>query len=114
MLSSMMQTPLMARGPIPLHPESQEAVGRRLEAFRKAIGARQEELTKLLGGERNSLWANYEAGERRISLDRALILCREFGLTLEWIYRGHKHYLPDELREKIRVQELLAERKAKS
>jgi len=114
MLGLVAQTPLMVRGQPPLHPESQEAVGRRLEAFRKAIGARQEDLTQLLGGEGNSLWANYEAGARRITLDNALILCREFGLTLEWIYRGHKHYLPDEMREKIRVQELLSERRARS
>lgn len=86
----------------------------RLEAFRKAVGATQEELTELLGSEGNSLWANYAAGERRISVDNALILCREYHITLDFIYRNQRLSLPADLAEKIRFQELQAERKAKS
>lgn len=99
---------------MPIHPESDEAIGRRLEAFRKAVGATQEELTELLGSDGNSLWANYEAGTRRIRVDRALILCREYHITLDFIYRNQRLSLPADLAEKIRFQELQAERTAKS
>ena len=89
------------------------AIGMRLRAFRKAVGASQEELTELLGGEGNSLWANYEAGDRRISIANALILCQRYSVTLDFIYRNQRQSLPADLAEKIRFQELQAERKAK-
>jgi transcriptional regulator with XRE-family HTH domain len=57
------------------------------------------------------MWANYEAGERRISLNHALALCHSYGVTLEWIYRGHTNSLPQDLAEKIRSQEMVREQK---
>ncbi len=104
----------MARGSfIPVQPESLEAIAGRLFALRKALGASQVQMAEALGSPSNSLWANYEGGTRRISLDHALALCRRYGVSLEWIYRGHIHSLPHDLAEKIRFQEIQAERKAK-
>lgn len=114
MLDLRTHNPPARGGYMALHPEDQRAIGMRLKAFRKAVGASQEDLTTLLGGEGNSLWANYEAGDRRIKIDKALILCRTYGVTLEWIYRGQRHTLPEPLREEIRLRELQAERTAKS
>ncbi len=114
MLGLWSQSPLMARGFQPIQPESLVAIAGRLFALRKALGASQVQMAHTLGSPSNSIWANYEAGTRRISLDHALILCRRYGVSLEWIYRGHIHSLPHDLAEKIRFQELQAERKAKS
>ena len=50
------------------------------------------------------MWWNYEVGYRRI--DHALVLCRQFGLTLEWIYRGNPGMCDPDLMERIRTQEL--------
>lgn len=116
MLGLLIHNPLMARGFNPLYAESLEAIAGRLFALRKALDATQEEMARAIGsGPGNSIWANYEAADRRISLDHALMLCRRHNVTLEWIYRGYIHAsVPTELADKIRVQEKLAERRAKS
>lgn len=33
-------------------------------------------------------WNSHETGRQRISLNAALTLCRSYGVSLDWIYRG--------------------------
>jgi hypothetical protein len=48
------------------------------------------------------MWANYEAEYQRISTDHALMLCDQYGVTMDWIYRGRTENLHPELLERIR------------
>ena len=95
----------MAKGPpADEHPESRRAIGKRLRALRGALERTQDEMARGLGSPSGSpLWAGYETGGQRISLDYALVLCRRYGTTLDWIYRGQLHAgMPFDLAEKIR------------
>lgn len=50
-------------------------------------------------------WNNYETGDRRISLDAALTLSDELGVTLDWIYKGDGKAMPYELMIQIKQVE---------
>ena len=39
-------------------------------------------------------WSRFATGERRISLDSALVLKRLYGASLDWIYTGDTAGLP--------------------
>jgi len=74
-----------------LAPASVEAIAQRLIVFRRAIGLTTIQICHRLGASpTGSTWTNYEMAIRRISLDHALRLRDEFGLTLEWIYCGEE------------------------
>lgn len=75
-------------------------LGRRLQATREALGLSAAQLCKRIQCKANR-WSQYESGERRITLEIADRLCDEFGLTLDWIYRGNRALLPDAIRVKI-------------
>jgi transcriptional regulator with XRE-family HTH domain len=97
----------MTRGFKPIHPESQEAIGMRLQALRKVLGKSQQDMGEIIGsGRTNSQWSAFENGERRISTNKALALTRHpelIGLTLEWIYKGVPMFT--ELGERVREAE---------
>ena len=87
---------------IPSDPTSMAEIGRRLELTRRALGLTQVMMGRLAGAISNGqAWGNYEAGNRRISIDHALALSRTLGVSLDWIYQGQMVNLPPELREKI-------------
>lgn len=96
------QFPPMARE-ILTNPASPEEVAKRLRLLRRALGQTQAFLAGLLGCAPQA-WANYEAGDRRISVDLALKLCVLTGVSLDWIYRGNMAMLPTELAEKIQIE----------
>ena len=79
---------------------NQKALGRRLELTREALGLTAAQLCKRINCKANR-WSQYESGERRITLEIADRLCDEFGLSLDWIYRGNRALLPDVIRVKI-------------
>ena len=92
----------------PTDPTSMAAIGARLELTRRALGFTQVAMGRLMGAVSNGqAWQNYEAGNRRISVDHALELCRNCSLTLDWIYQGRVVNLPPELRD--RIQQLMAQ-----
>lgn len=98
----------MARG-MP-DPTSVESIAFRLKVTRKALGHTQAVMSRLIGSStEGQVWGNYEAGERRISLDHALAACARFGLTLDWIYRGQIYTLPGDVADKIQRQIIVAE-----
>lgn len=74
--------------------ESVVAVGERLRLVRLAHGYTQDGMGRSIGIT-GTAWGNYEVGYRRISIDSALVLCRQCGVTLSWIYQGQVQMLPD-------------------
>lgn len=102
---------VMARGLPPENPESNGAVGKRLRALRNALKLTQDQMAASLGSASGSaLWSQYETGKNRIDIDYALALCRRYGVSLDWIYRGHWHSgLPFDLAERVRFEELRVE-----
>jgi transcriptional regulator with XRE-family HTH domain len=87
---------------MPSDPTSIAEIGRRLELTRRALGLTQVMMGRLVGAiSSGQAWGNYEAGNRRISIDHALALSRTLGVSLDWVYQGQMVNLPPELREKI-------------
>jgi transcriptional regulator with XRE-family HTH domain len=81
-----------------------EAVGKRLELTREALGfATQREFYAPIrrGASSSSMW---ESGERYPSIQNALLLCLEYGLTLDWIFRGDISSLPHKTALKIKAE----------
>jgi transcriptional regulator with XRE-family HTH domain len=39
----------------------------------------------------------YESGARRLTIDAAHKICDEYGVTLDWLYRGDRSRLPHHL-----------------
>lgn len=78
-------------------PTTDEAIGKRLEALRKAkkIGS-QEKAASAMGIER-SRYANWENGTGKIPVDQAIKLKNLTGVTLDYIYTGDASALPLEL-----------------
>ena len=94
-------TPVMARY---LDPESIEACAARLRVTRMALGLSQAEIarqTKI----QPAAWNNAETGDNRLKIESALRVCRRYGVTLEWLFRGDIRQLPSELAEKISALE---------
>jgi transcriptional regulator with XRE-family HTH domain len=77
-----------------------DAISARLRALRESRGQNQADFCKSVGISK-SAWNNYETGDRRLSLEAALQLCDETGVTLDWIYRGVKYGLPSALADAI-------------
>lgn len=71
-----------------------EGISHRLRATRESLGKSQAEICRDIDCQPNR-WNQYETGERRITLEIADRLCRRFGLTLDWIYRGDPSGLPN-------------------
>lgn len=95
--------PMAARS-IP-DPSSTEQIGQRLRLTRAALGHTQATMAGLMGSSTGGqAFANYEAGDRRISVNHALKLCATCGLTMDWIYRGDLESLSGRMGDKIRVQ----------
>jgi transcriptional regulator with XRE-family HTH domain len=42
-------------------------------------------------------YSQYETGARPLTIDAALRICNEYGLTLDWLYRGERSTLPHKL-----------------
>ncbi len=82
-------------------PQSAKSIARRLVAARAALGMSAAELCRAIRCAPNR-WSQYETGERRITLEIAERLCDEFGLSLDWIYRGDPQALPLQLGQAIR------------
>ena len=80
---------------------SLKAIADRLKLTREGIGISAAELCRQIGCKPNR-WSQYESADRKITVEVADRLCDEYGLTLDWIYRGNPAGLPHGLRMKIR------------
>lgn len=77
-----------------------EAIGKRLEQLREALGITQAELCRQIKCQPNR-WNQYKQGDRKITLAVAERLCDEYGATLDWIYRDNRSGLPQGLYAKL-------------
>lgn len=73
----------------------------RLKTTREALDLSAADLCRQIDCKPNR-WSQYEGGERKITLEVANALCDEFGLSLDWIYRGNPAQLPHALRLRMR------------
>lgn len=101
---------LMAHRMPPESPESPQAIGKRLKVLRCALNLSQDQIAVSIGMASGSAsWSPYERGKDMISAHNAMALCRRYGVTMDWIYRGLWHAgLPFDLAEQMRHQELKA------
>lgn len=92
----------------PEHPESIQSIAKRLRALRGALKLSQDKIARAIGAASlSATWSPYETAKERISLDNALALCRLYGITLDWLYRGQWHAgMPFDLAERVRAKEL--------
>ena len=83
-----------------LPPTSKEAIGRRLELTRLALGLSAGAFARSadIG---TSAYSNYANGDRQPTVYQALKLCERFELTLDWIYRGDPSGLKYNLAQEI-------------
>lgn len=77
-----------------------EAIAERLRASQAALGLKSAEVCRLTGIRPNtySQWLNAKGRPR---LDEAMMLCDQFGYTLDWIYFGDPAGLPYSLASEL-------------
>lgn len=80
---------------------SAAAIGARLRLTREVVGISQSELADKCGIARNT-YNQYETGKNIPQLDKAIVLCRELSLTLDWIYLGDPSGFPYRLADLIK------------
>jgi DNA-binding XRE family transcriptional regulator len=81
-------------------PEWLRQVGARLRLTRMALGIRQVDIARKFDCSTAS-WNHYETGKRPLDIDLAVQLCDEYGLTLDWLYRGDNSGLKKGLVDRI-------------
>jgi transcriptional regulator with XRE-family HTH domain len=83
--------------------DSDQVIGGRLRALRKHFGngrENQERFARRFGAEKTA-WSNYETGTRPVPVELADRLCRDLGISLDWIYRGNGVAMPVALLQKL-------------
>lgn len=84
-----------------------KAIGERLESLRVALDLSQTEFAARAGIAQNT-YNQYAKGRNLIRLDFAERICDEYGVTLDWIYRGDASSLPVNIANLIRRQSVNA------
>ena len=79
-------------------------IGGRLRLTREAFGLGQNEFARQAGIATNT-YNQYEQGKRLPRYDLANQICDEFGVTLDWIFRGDASGLPVHIANLIRALE---------
>lgn len=78
-----------------------KAIGRRLKAIRKANGFEvQTEFADALGVG-HSAYNSWETGAQRPGLTQAFRVVDKFGVSLDFLYRGHLWTLPDPVKKSV-------------
>lgn len=70
-------------------------IGVRLTAIREGFSTLKQKPWAEKHGFSNTQWNNWENGTRRISVDAAERLSDDYGLTLDYIYRGRRDGLSE-------------------
>jgi transcriptional regulator with XRE-family HTH domain len=87
----------MASDPVHTAPS---AIAPRLRITVKALGLTQSEVADRAGMAHNA-FNQYYWGKRNLTVPPAQLLCDEFGLTMDWLFRGDPSGLPQKLAAKI-------------
>ncbi|MGX7706343.1 helix-turn-helix transcriptional regulator [Methylobacterium sp. Gmos1] len=77
-----------------LADDSQDAIAARLREYREAKSYSQAAMAAACGLNSQQAYQHYETGKRFLPAEVALDLCRNEGLTMDWIYRGVPDMLP--------------------
>ena len=72
---------------------STEHIATRLRHTREALGLKQREFARRANLKANR-YSQYESGTRSLTIDAAQRICDEYGVTLDWLYRGDRSRLP--------------------
>lgn len=80
---------------------TKDAIGKRLQLSREALGVSQSEFADRCEIARNT-YNQYEKGVNKPPVDAALKMRELYGLTLDWIYAGDPSTLRHEIADKIR------------
>jgi len=84
-----------------LNLRSVEAIAARLVALRMAYGMAQSAFAGAAGIAANT-YNQYERAISRPELDKAMLICDRFQVTLDWLYRGETAGLPYQTIERLR------------
>jgi transcriptional regulator with XRE-family HTH domain len=68
----------------------------RLRHTREALGLNQREFAMRANLKPNR-YSQYETGARQLTIEAAQRICDEYGVTLDWLYRGDRSRLPHRL-----------------
>ena len=71
-------------------------IATRLRHTREALGVNQREFARRANLKPNR-YSQYESGTRSLTIDAAHKICDEYGVTLDWLYRGDRSRLPHQL-----------------
>ena len=71
-------------------------IASRLLRTREALGLNQREFAMRANLKPNR-YSQYETGVRALTIDAALRICDEYGISLDWLYRGDRSRLPHHL-----------------
>jgi transcriptional regulator with XRE-family HTH domain len=78
------------------------AVGLRLAMARQSLGLAQNAFCER-AGIHPTAYNQYERGKKRPSIEAAIGLCEEYGMTLDWIFLGDPSGLRYELRDAVKA-----------
>lgn len=84
-----------------VEPESNEAVAWRLELLREALTTFDQKRMAEDLGITPGAWHHYSRGTNRPTWDVAMKLCHKYGVTLDWIYRGHPYAVPPSVQARL-------------
>jgi transcriptional regulator with XRE-family HTH domain len=73
-----------------------EHIATRLRHTRQAFGVNQREFANRVNLKPNR-YSQYETGARPLTIEAAHRICDEYGVTLDWLYRGDRSRLPHHL-----------------
>jgi transcriptional regulator with XRE-family HTH domain len=68
----------------------------RLRHTREALGLNQREFAMRANLKPNR-YSQYETGARQLTIEAAQRICDEYGVTLDWLFRGDRSTLPHRL-----------------
>jgi hypothetical protein len=87
------------------HPESLAAIARRCQLLRIAVAGdefgAQAAFAKRVGLGSTRQWNNFEREVGRLGLDAAMLLKRELGVSMHWLYFGERAGMPFDLMTRI-------------
>ena len=78
------------------HIRKTEDIATRLRHTREALGVNQREFARRVNLKPNR-YSQYETGARPLTINAAHRICDEYGVTLDWLYRGDRSRLPHHL-----------------
>lgn len=83
--------------------DSKQEVAARLRRLRLAWGYDQAKPFAAWVGVEYATWNHYETANRDLSVPNALKVCQKTGASLDWLFRGLDHTLPDHVLDRLRA-----------